>query len=122
GDEADQIANSPFLNFTADGKGILLNSQSDLWFYDLGTATLKRLTNNKAEEMEEDLSPDGKWVSFVRGNNLFVIDVAKGGEKQLTRDGKEGDKPIYNGYLDWVYEEELYGRGNKRGYWWSPDS
>ncbi len=121
-DEADQIANSPFLNFSADGKGILLNNSNDLWFYDLGTATLKRLTNNKAEELEEDLSPDGKFVSFVRGNNLFVIDVAKGGEKQLTRDGKEGDKPIYNGYLDWVYEEELYGRGNKRGYWWSPDS
>ncbi|HYE73513.1 MAG TPA: DPP IV N-terminal domain-containing protein, partial [Blastocatellia bacterium] len=24
--------------------------------------------------------------------------------------------------LDWVYQEELYGRGNFKGYWWSPDS
>jgi dipeptidyl-peptidase-4 len=61
-------------------------------------------------------------VSFVRGNNLFVVDALKGSEKQLTRDGREGDKAIYNGYLDWVYEEEVYGRGKKRGYWWSPDS
>lgn len=121
-DEADRIANSPGLNFNADSTGILLNSQNDLWFYDIATGNLKRLTNNRAEELEEDLSPDGKWVSFVRGNNLFVIDLAKANEKQLTRDGKEGDKPIYNGYLDWVYEEELYGRGQKRGYWWSPDS
>jgi dipeptidyl-peptidase-4 len=24
--------------------------------------------------------------------------------------------------LDWVYQEELYGRGNFEAYWWSPDS
>ena len=64
--------------------------QNDLWFYDIATANLKRLTNNKAEELEEDLSPDGKWVSFVRGNNLYVIDLAKANEKQLTRDGQRG--------------------------------
>ena len=29
---------------------------------------------------------------------------------------------LLNGTLDWVYSEELYGRGNYRGYWWSPDS
>jgi dipeptidyl-peptidase 4 len=58
-------------------------------------------------------------VSFVRGMNLFVVDAATGKEKQLTRDGSA---KILNGYLDWVYEEELYGRGNKRGYWWSPNS
>jgi dipeptidyl-peptidase-4 len=23
---------------------------------------------------------------------------------------------------DWVYQEELYGRGNFEAYWWSPDS
>ena len=122
GDHADAISNSPGLKFNADSTGILLNNQNDLWFYDIATGNLKRLTNNKAEELEEDLSPDGKWVSFVRGNDLYVIEVAKANEKQLTRDGKEGDKAIYNGYLDWVYEEELYGRGQKRGYWWSPDS
>ncbi|MBK8466132.1 MAG: S9 family peptidase [Chloracidobacterium sp.] len=121
-DEANGLANSAGLHFNADETSILINNAKDLWFYDISSRTLKRLTNNTAEEKEEDFSPDGKLVSFVRGNNLFAIDVAKGGEKQLTRDGREGDKAIYNGYLDWVYEEELYGRGQKRGYWWSPDS
>jgi dipeptidyl-peptidase-4 len=51
--------------------------------------------------------------------NLFVVDIATGRETQLTKDGSQ---TILNGYLDWVYEEELYGRGNKRGYFWSPDS
>ena len=58
-------------------------------------------------------------VSFVRGNNLFVLDMTSGKETQITDDGSE---KFLNGILDWVYEEELYGRGNKRGYWWSPDS
>jgi dipeptidyl-peptidase-4 len=118
-EDAKRMANSSGLQFSENDKAILISNANDLWHYDTAAGTLKRLTNTADEEFEPDFSPDGRWVSFVRGNNLFVIDVTKGGEKQLTRDG--GEK-IYNGYLDWVYEEELYGRGQKRGYWWSPDS
>ena len=121
-DDANSLANSAALQFNSNESAILINNANDLWYYEILSRTLKRLTNNKEEEKEADFSPDGKWVSFVRGNNIYVIDPAKGGEKQLTRDGREGDKAIYNGYLDWVYEEELYGRGEKRAYWWSPDS
>jgi dipeptidyl-peptidase 4 len=118
-DEANRISNSVGLQFNEAETAILLSNANDLWQYDLASGGLKRLTNDKDEELEADFSPDGKWISFVRGNNLFVVDTASGAEKQLTRDG--GEK-IYNGYLDWVYEEELYGRGQKRGYWWSPNS
>ena len=121
-EDATAMANSPGLQFNASESGILLNHASDLWFYDIASRNLKKLTSNYDAELEADFSPDGRLVSFVRGNNLFVVDIAKVNEKQLTRDGRLGDKPIFNGYLDWVYEEELYGRGNKRGYWWSPDS
>lgn len=121
-DDATAMANSAGLRFNKDETGIVLEQGSDLWFYDVPAGELRRLTNNKDSELEADFSPDGKYVSFVRNNDLFVVDTAKGNEKQLTRDGKLGDKPIYNGYLDWVYEEELYGRGQKRAYWWSPDS
>lgn len=121
-EEANALAASPGLQFDQAERGVVISHANDLWYYDLTAGVLKRLTNGSTEELEPDFSPDGRWVSFVRGNNLFVVDVAKANEKQLTRDGREGDKPIYNGYLDWVYEEELYGRGQKRGYWWSPDS
>ena len=40
-------------------------------------------------------------------------------ERQLTTDGND---ETLNGILDWVYQEEVYGRGNFRAYWWSPDS
>ncbi len=121
--DANVIANGSDLQFEPNNRGILLKHQADLWFYDMSTRQIKRLTNNPdIEEKEADFSPDGRWVSFVRGNNLYVLEVSSGNEKQLTRDGREGEKAIYNGYLDWLYEEELYGRGQKRGYWWSPDS
>ena len=121
-DDANAIANSQSLQFSPNEDGILVNTNGDLWYYKIDDRSLRRLTNNRDDELEADFSPDGRWVSFVRHNDLFVVDVARGGEKQITRDGREGAKAIYNGYLDWVYEEELYGRGNKRGYWWSPDS
>ena len=119
--EASRISgrDSLGLQFNEGESAILVEHSNDLWLYNTATGTTKRLTNEPGKELEADFSPDGKLVSFVRGNNLFVLDVASGAEKQLTRDG--GEK-IYNGYLDWVYEEELYGRGQKRAYWWSPDS
>ncbi|MGH9945584.1 MAG: DPP IV N-terminal domain-containing protein [Pyrinomonadaceae bacterium] len=118
-EEANRIANSLGVHFNEIETGILVNNGNDLWHYGINSGVLKRLTNNKDQELEEDFSPDGKTISFVRGNDLYVIDIATGKENQLTRDG--GDR-IFNGYLVWVYEEELYGRGNNRGYWWSPDS
>ncbi|HLM60566.1 MAG TPA: S9 family peptidase, partial [Pyrinomonadaceae bacterium] len=118
-DDAKKLAGQTGFEFNKAQTAAILNSNNDLYLYDFANGSAKRLTNNAAEEMEADFSPDGKMVSFVRGNNLFVIDAASGRETQLTRDGAE---KFFNGTLVWVYEEELYGRGNKRGYWWSPDS
>ncbi|MEO5858667.1 MAG: S9 family peptidase, partial [Pyrinomonadaceae bacterium] len=117
--DANRMANSVALQFDKNESAILLSHANDIWHYTVATGTLKRLTDTADEEAEIDFSPDGKWVSYVRENNLYVVEVARGRTKQLTRDGS---KNIYNGALVWVYEEELYGRGNKRGYWWSPDS
>ena len=33
-----------------------------------------------------------------------------------------GNENLLHGRLDWVYQEEVYGRGNFQGYFWSPDS
>ncbi len=117
--DAFRMANSLALKFNSSETAILLNHGNDLWHYDIAAGMLKRLTNTVEEELEADYSPDGRWVSFVRGNDLYTVDVAKGDTKRLTTDGSTS---VHNGVLVWVYEEELYGRGNTRGYWWSPDS
>ena len=99
-------------------RAIVVTIDDDLWYYALGRDTATRLTNAKGEEEEATFSPDGKQVAFVRNNNLFVVDLT-GRERQLTTDG---GKNILNGKLDYVYQEEVYGRGVFKGYWWSPDS
>jgi dipeptidyl-peptidase-4 len=97
---------------------MLVTVGSDLYHYDLGAHRATRLTRDAAKEEEATLSPDGRRAAFVRGNNLFVVDVG-GQERALTQDGSEN---VLNGKLDWVYQEEIYGRGTFRAYWWSPDS
>ena len=116
---ARQIVNQPDYVYNSEQNAIVFENSGDLFYYNFANNSGKRLTNDGAEKFESDFSPDGTKVSFVRGMNLFVVDVASGRETQLTKDGSQ---TILNGYLDWVYEEELYGRGNKRGYFWSPDS
>ena len=105
------------LPFDAKRSAVLLTVADDLWLYRLG-GSLTRLTSKEGEEEEATFSPDGKRVAFIRGNNLFVVDLG-GGERRLTTDG---GKEILNGKLDYVYQEEVYGRGIWKGYWWSPDS
>ncbi|MES2461571.1 MAG: DPP IV N-terminal domain-containing protein, partial [Armatimonadota bacterium] len=100
---------------------LLVDSGRDLWVYDRTAGKATRLTKTPdAAEEEAGFSPDGRWVGFVRGNNLYVVPTdASAGERALTSDG---GPLLLNGRLDWVYEEEIYGRGNTNGYAWSPDS
>ena len=58
-------------------------------------------------------------IGFLRNNNMYVFRSGTQRERRLTTDGSP---KILNGRLDWVYHEELYGRGNFEAYWWSPDS
>ncbi|MDQ3633078.1 MAG: S9 family peptidase [Acidobacteriota bacterium] len=117
-EEAKPIAEN-FVAQSETSNTFLLTSDEDLFVYNAETKTAKQITKDKVKELEADFSPDGKKVSFVKANNLFSVDIAGGKETQFTKDG---DKNTLNGYLAWVYEEELYGRGQNRGYWWSPDS
>jgi dipeptidyl-peptidase-4 len=118
-DDARRLANQSNYQLNKDETEILLNHANDLFVYDLNTNKAVRLTNNPGDEENENFSPDGRMVSFVRANNLYVVDVATQKERQLTTDGSP---KMINGRLDWVYQEELYGRGNFDGAWWSPDS
>ena len=117
--EAAALARSNGLDFNAARTGVLLTIAADLYFYDITAGRAVRLTATPGEEEEATFSPDGRQVAFVRAFNLFVVDVATAREQALTSDGSA---ELLNGKLDWLYQEEIYGRGRFRGYWWSPDS
>ncbi|HUG51974.1 MAG TPA: S9 family peptidase [Vicinamibacteria bacterium] len=119
GEEARRLARQASYVMNGRRTALLVSALDDLFLYDFAAGTLTRLTRAQGAEEEPSFSPDGRRVAFVRGNDLHVVDVTGGGERALTRDGSAD---VLNGILDWVYQEEIYGRGHFRAYWWSPDS
>ncbi|HEV2885227.1 MAG TPA: S9 family peptidase [Pyrinomonadaceae bacterium] len=117
--DAKQLANRGTYDFNKNETAVLINFANDLFYYELGSDKAMRVTNGAEEEVGETFSPDGRMIGFVRNGDMYVFDLATQKERRLTTDG--GPK-ILNGRLDWVYQEELYGRGNFEAYWWSPDS
>jgi dipeptidyl-peptidase-4 len=99
-----------------DGSAILFQGATALAWFDMKTQTARTLASGKARLADPKISPDGKFVSFVREHNLWAVSVADGKERAITQGGTED---LRKGELDWVYPEEL---GNKTAYWWSPDS
>ncbi len=99
-----------------DGMGILLQGPKALAWLDLKTQTARTLVSAKAEVADPKISPNGRYVSFVRDHNLWRVSVADGNEAAVTQGGTE---KLRKGELDWVYPEEL---DIKTAYWWAPDS
>ncbi len=118
-DEAAELARSSDMTLNPARTGALVTIADDLYFYSFTSAKAERLTTEPGEEEVATFSPDGRMVAFVRGNNLHVVDIAAHREQAITTDG---NRQLLNGKLDWLYQEEIYGRGQFRGYWWSPDS
>jgi dipeptidyl-peptidase-4 len=112
-DEAARLPHSRDLEFNPARNGALVTIADDLYFYDFVTGQAARLTATPGEEEVATFSPDGRSVAFVRHNNLFVVDVAAHREVALTSDG---NAELLNGKLDWLYQEEIYGRGQFRSY------
>lgn len=101
-------------------KFYLFSHQNDLWLLDLKNARARALTHSPdVAEDEALLSPDFKSVAYLKGNDLYLTDLTSGAEKRLTHNGSE---TVFNGRLDWVYQEEIYGRGGFRAFRWAPDS
>jgi len=80
----------------------------------------RQLTNDKEEEVNATLSPDGNYVAYTKKNNLYTVSISSKKETALTTDGSD---VILNGYASWLYTEEILGRASHyKTFWWSPDS
>jgi dipeptidyl-peptidase-4 len=98
------------------GGALLFQGPNSLAWFDLKTQASRTLVAGKERITDPKISPDGKYVSFVRNHNLWVVSVADGKERAFTEGGTE---EVRKGELDWVYPEELE---ITTAYWWAPDS
>lgn len=101
-----------------DGRSLLFPLGGELYLYDLartGRSAVRQLTHGEGFATDPKISPKGGFVSFIRGRNLWVIDLASGAQIKLTHDGSD---TIGNGVAEFVADEEM---DRHTGYWWAPD-
>lgn len=122
----NESVNMSGYSWTSDGKYLLITGkitaiwrhsrQAPYFLYELKNKKLIAIANGDAHLRNVKLSPDGKWVGFVRDHNIFISDLKTGKERAIT---ENGTTDILNGEFDWVYEEEF---GLADAWRWSPDS
>lgn len=97
-----------------DGRSILVPLDGDLYLASLD-GSVRRLTETKETELDAEVSKAGRYLSYVRNQNLFVLDLASGRERQLTADG---GGTLSWGSAEFVAQEEM---SRHTGHWWSPN-
>jgi dipeptidyl-peptidase-4 len=73
------------------------------------------MTKTEAFETDVKFSPEGNYISYIREQNLYFVDIASGEEQVVTT---EGGGTIKFGMAEFVAQEEMK---RMTGYWWSPD-
>jgi len=101
-------------SWSPDGSALLFPLGGDLYYLRLGEQP-RQLTNTEATETDAKISPAGGYVSFIREQNLYVIDLESGEERAITTGGAGA---ISFGMADFAAQEEMY---RDTGYWWAKD-
>ena len=101
-------------SWSPDGKQLLVPVGDALYLVDAARPEAARKVASDSVA-DPKISPKGRYLSFIRKQNLYVIDLSSGAEKQLTLDG---GGTIFNGEPEFVAQEEM---GQTTGYYWAPD-
>ncbi len=103
----------------SDQTATLIQHNGKLVYYRFGSESITLCDVDIDMDADAAFSPNDTWVSYIKNGNIHVTDVGTETTHALTT---RGGGPILSGRLDWVYQEELYGRGNFTGHWWSRDA
>jgi dipeptidyl-peptidase-4 len=97
------------------GRYILAPLEGDIFLASREGGDIRRLTETEADEIDAKVSPQGNFVSFVRDQDLVIVNLADGQERPVTTDGE--------GLITWATAEFIAQEEMDRdtGYWWSPD-
>ncbi len=104
-------------HFDATGRNILLPLSGKLFVFERATGKATELkTGVGGALVDPKWSPDGKKVAYVRGFDVYVVDLATNTENAVTKGGTALNT---YGLAEFVAQEEM---ARFTGYWWSPDS
>jgi dipeptidyl-peptidase-4 len=103
--------------WSPQGDLLLFSGSSALWLLETKSGDLRSLIEGNGIT-SLTFSPDGSRIAYVQDNDLYTAGVSDGKIVRITVDGSD---TVFNGTLDWVYNEELATRSSQPAYAWSPD-
>ena len=102
-------------SWSNDGTALLFPLAGDVFYFKLGSKNAQKLVDTPAFETDVKFSPKGNYISYIREQNLYVMNVTTGQETAIT---KQGGGDIKMGMAEFVAQEEM---SRMTGYWWSPN-
>jgi len=113
--ERQRVSVGGFTDFqlSDDGANILLSLSGKLYLVRRADRRVTEL-NTGSGVLDPKFAPDGRAVSYVRDNDVFLYDLAKGAEQRVTTGGTEKRS---HGLAEFIAQEEMH---RFTGYWWAP--
>jgi dipeptidyl-peptidase-4 len=102
-------------DWSEDGRRLLIPAGGALYIADAATGAVTPLAKAGVGTTDGRLSPHSSYASYVRDQNLFVLDLQSGQERAITT---AGAGPVSYGVAEFVAQEEM---GRYTGYWWAPN-
>lgn len=116
--ERQRVSAGGFADYLLDpsGRRILVTLSGRLHIYDTVDRSVRTLKTSEGVLIDPKWLPDGSAISYVRGHDVAVYDLATDRETMVTTGGTS---VVTHGLAEFVAQEEM---GRHSGYWWSPDS
>ncbi|MET0343926.1 MAG: DPP IV N-terminal domain-containing protein [Polyangiales bacterium] len=103
------------VSLSRDGARALIAVGERVFVLERATGKTREVAVGEGFPFDARISPDGARVSFVRDGDLWVVELAGGAPRRLTKH-PEGEQ---YGIAEFVAQEEFR---RTQGYWWAPDS
>ena len=121
--ERQRIASRGLISYvlSEDGKTLVTPLSGRLYRVDVAGLLAGRTVEQSVKTLpptgvlDPRLSADGKLLSYVKGWDLYLLELATGKERRLTTGGSER---VTHGLAEFVAQEEM---GRFEGTWWGPD-
>lgn len=101
--------------WSEDGKALLFPLAGDIYYHALGDKGARKIVDTPEFETDVRFSPKGNYISYIREQNLYILEIANEKETALTT---KGGGNLKFGMAEFVAQEEM---GRMTGYWWSKD-
>jgi len=101
-------------DWSADSQSVLVPLEGELYLARLD-GKVTRLAAAAGPKLNAEISPGGRFASYVQDQNLIVMDLAAGTPKRVTDDGAG---TVHWGEAEFVAQEEM---DRATGFWWARD-